>query len=189
VKEAFTQFFLQILLNLSFDTCNRIKFSNLSSEVLLHLTILSAEMSKNVLQVRHTGRMADSYTVLLYYTLTSENGVVYNTKGSHSMAIPFIESSSNKTGSIHMTLTSRCVCATITGVEKHQVLRIRSTYSLTHPACNVHAPYHHLWPAWLYNIFFTLSHKRHDIRNKNILNIKCVFLNFLYNCCLKHFSF
>jgi hypothetical protein len=25
--------------------------------------------------------------------------------------------------------------------------------SLRYPACNLHAPYCHLWPAWLYNIF------------------------------------
>jgi hypothetical protein len=129
--------------------------------------ILSAEMSKNVPQVKHTGRMADSYTVL-YDILTSENGLVYNTKISHSTAVLLIKSSSNKTCSVHMTLTSRCVRATITAVEKHQVLRIRSAYSLTHPARNVHALYHHLWPAWLYNVF---SHKRHDFRNKNTLNI------------------
>ena len=24
---------------------------------------------------------------------------------------------------------------------------------LRYPACNVHAPYFHLWPAWLYDIF------------------------------------
>jgi len=29
-----------------------------------------------------------------------------------------------------------------------------------------HAPYGHLWPAPLYNIFSTLSHKRHDFRAK-----------------------
>jgi hypothetical protein len=33
---------------------------------------------------------------------------------------------------------------------------------------NEHAPYCHLCPAWLYNIFPTLSHKRHDFRNKVI---------------------
>jgi len=138
---SFHLIFLQMLLNLSFDTCHKIKFSNLSSEVLLHLMILSAEMSKNALQVKHTGRMADSYTLLLYGILTSENGLVYNTKCSHSTAVLLIKSSSNKTGNVHMTLTSRCVRATITAVEKHQVLRIRSAYSLTHPACNVHALY------------------------------------------------
>jgi len=39
---------------------------------------------------------------------------------------------------------------------------------LNHPACNAHAPYCHLCPAPLYNIFSTLSHKRHDFRKKVI---------------------
>ena len=44
-----------------------------------------------------------------------------------------------------------------------------------------------LWPARLYNIFSTLSHKRHDFRKK-ILNYETCF-DFLYTFCLKHFSF
>jgi len=36
-----------------------------------------------------------------------------------------------------MMLTSTCVCVTITAVKKHQVYRIRTAYSLMHPACNV----------------------------------------------------
>jgi len=64
MKGAFTSFFSQILLNLSFDTCNKIKFSNLSSEILLHLMILSAEMSKNVLQVKQTDRTLRSIIIL-----------------------------------------------------------------------------------------------------------------------------
>jgi hypothetical protein len=36
--------------------------------------------------------------------------------------------------------------------------------------------------------FFTLSHKRHDFRKKVIEHKMCV-LNFIYNLCLKHFSF
>ena len=46
--------------------------------------------------------------------------------------------------------------------------------SLTYPACSAHAPYCHLWPARLYNIFSTLPHKRQDFRKK-LSNIKCVF--------------
>jgi len=38
------------------------------------------------------------------------------------------------------------------------------------------APYCHLWPARLYNIFFKLSLKEHNFRKKKLLNIKCVFL-------------
>jgi hypothetical protein len=42
-------------------------------------------------------------------------------------------------------------------------------------------------PTVLY--FSTLSHKRHDFRGKILLNIKCMFLDFLYKFCLQHFSF
>jgi hypothetical protein len=49
--------------------------------------------------------------------------------------------------------------------------------SLRYPAYIAHAPYCHLWPAPLYNIFSTLSHKRHDFRknvteHKTLLNTK-----------------
>jgi len=47
-------------------------------------------------------------------------------------------------------------------------------YSLSYRACNVHAPYCHLWPVRLYHIFFTLSHKRHVFREK-VLDTKCLF--------------
>jgi hypothetical protein len=48
--------------------------------------------------------------------------------------------------------------------------------SLRCPACTTHAPYFHLWPAPFYNIFSTLSHKRHDFRKKKLLNTKCVLI-------------
>ena len=36
--------------------------------------------------------------------------------------------------------------------------------------------YCRLWPAWLYNIFSTLSHKWHDFRGgKKLLSVKCSF--------------
>jgi hypothetical protein len=38
-------------------------------------------------------------------------------------------------------------------------------------------------------IFFTLSHKRHDFRKKQGYGIWIVCLDFLYNVCLKDFSF
>jgi len=50
-------------------------------------------------------------------------------------------------------VTLRCICATTVAVEKQSVLYILSVYSLRYPACNAHAPYCHLWPTWLYNIF------------------------------------
>jgi len=41
------------------------------------------------------------------------------------------------------------------------------------------APYCHLWPAPLYTIFSTLSHKHHGFRKKKLLTIKACF-SFLY---------
>jgi hypothetical protein len=72
-------------------------------------------------------------------------------------------------------VTLRRVLATIVVVENNNyyffcvcVCRLR------YPACNEHAPYSHLWPAALYNIFpryiinVTISYKK-------LLNLKCVF--------------
>jgi len=51
--------------------------------------------------------------------------------------------------------TLRGVRATIVAEEKQWVLHNLSVCicSLRYPACNAHAPYCHLWPAPLYNIF------------------------------------
>ena len=51
--------------------------------------------------------------------------------------------------------------------------------SLSYPACKADAPYCHLWPARLYSIFCTLSHKRHDFRTNTLLEITCVFWSYL----------
>jgi len=37
---------------------------------------------------------------------------------------------------------------------------------------NAHAPHCHMWHARLYNIFSTLSHKRHDCREKKVTEHK-----------------
>jgi hypothetical protein len=37
--------------------------------------------------------------------------------------------------------------------------------------------YCHLWPVWLYHIFSTLSHKRHDFREKVIEHKMCVLIS------------
>jgi hypothetical protein len=58
---------------------------------------------------------------------------------------------------------------------------------LRYPAYIAHASYCHLWPAPLYNIFPTLSHKRQDFR-KNIIEHKMCF-EFLYKFYLKFFSY
>ena len=76
-------------------------------------------------------------------------------------------------------VTLRRVRTTIVAVEKQWVLHTLSVYicSFMYLACNAYAPYCHLWPVSLYNIFSTLSYKRHDFRGikKKLLNIKCVF--------------
>ena len=62
-----------------------------------------------------------------------------------------------------------------------------SVSSLRYPASNAHAPYCHLWPALLCDIF---PHYLVNglIYKKKLLNIKLCF-DFLYNFCLTHFSF
>jgi len=52
--------------------------------------------------------------------------------------------------------------------------------SLRYPACNAHVPYCQLWPDWLYNIFSTSSHKRHDFQKKGY-STQNVCFDFLYN--------
>jgi hypothetical protein len=47
--------------------------------------------------------------------------------------------------------------------------------SLRYPACNAHAPYCHLWPARLYNIFPHYLIKDTIFERKNLLDTKCVF--------------
>jgi len=56
--------------------------------------------------------------------------------------------------------------------------------SLRYPACNAHAPYFPICPAPPYNIFSTLSHKRHDSRKKVTEHETCVlifFTTFVWN--------
>ena len=47
--------------------------------------------------------------------------------------------------------------------------------SLRYPACNVHAPYIHLWPAWFYIIFPHCLINGKIWEEKKLLNTKCVF--------------
>ena len=74
------------------------------------------------------------------------------------------------------------------GINKHYTFWV-CVCSLRYPACSTHGPYYIVivaCPALLH--FSTFSHKRHDFRKKKWLKIKCAFW-FLYNFCLKHFSF
>jgi hypothetical protein len=48
--------------------------------------------------------------------------------------------------------------------------------SLRYPACKAHAPCCRLWPAWLYNIFSTLSPKGHGFRKNLIEHKMCVLI-------------
>ena len=48
--------------------------------------------------------------------------------------------------------------------------------SLRYPTCYVHAQYCHLCPAWLCNIFFTLSQKGHIFHGKVIEYEMCVLI-------------
>ena len=67
------------------------------------------------------------------------------------------------------------VRATITAVEKQGVLDSLCVFVACFPACNAHAPYCHLWPAKLYNIFpHYLMHG--TIFEETLLNTKCVLI-------------
>ena len=60
--------------------------------------------------------------------------------------------------------------------------------SLRYPAHNVHVPYCHLWPAWLYKIFQNYLINGWIFGRKKF-NEHNVFFEFLCNVHLKHFSF
>ena len=51
--------------------------------------------------------------------------------------------------------------------------------SLSYRACNAHAPYCHLWPAPLYNVFPHYLTNGTILEKNKLLNIKCVFWFFL----------
>jgi hypothetical protein len=99
--------------------------------------------------------------------------------------------SSQEDGQWTYNVTLRRIRSAIVAVEKQCVLHSLSVCicSPMYPACNAYAPYCHLWPAPLYNIFL------HYLINGTIFGGKkvtehemCVF-EFLCNFCLKHFSF
>ena len=74
-------------------------------------------------------------------------------------------------------------------VNKYHIFSV-CVCSLRYPACNTHAPYCHLWPAPLYNIFphYLINSTIFFWGGEELLNIKCD-TDFLYNRRLEHFSF
>jgi len=64
----------------------------------------------------------------------------------------------------------------------YRVKAINVTYSecvsvaLVITTCQAHAPYCHLWPVRLHSVFPTLSHKRHDFREKATEHKMCVLI-------------
>jgi hypothetical protein len=63
------------------------------------------------------------------------------------------------------------------------------TYYKHYPVCSARVPYCYLWPARIYSFFSTLSHKWHDFWKKKVCWTHNMYFDFLYNFCLKHFSF
>jgi len=49
--------------------------------------------------------------------------------------------------------------------------------SLSYPACKSHAPFCHLWAVRLYCIFFALTHKGQDFREKIIEHLNVFFFS------------
>ena len=76
-------------------------------------------------------------------------------------------------------VTLRRVHAAIVAVEKQWVLHNPSMCicSLRYPACNVHAPYCHLWPCPTLQYFSTLSHRRHSYQKNITEHKKCVLFS------------
>ena len=98
---------------------------------------------------------------------------------------PIYISKQNKTRNIR---TLRHWRATSFGLKKQKALYVlKVCLYLSYPACNALAPYCHLWPVGLYNIFahyvITVWFSKRGCWPQNVC------FDFLYKFCLKHFSF
>jgi len=72
-----------------------------------------------------------------------------------------------------------CVCVCV-------CVRARS---LIHPACKAHAPYYIIISGLSYStILFNMSSTARFSKNKKFTERK-IYFDFLYNFCLRHFSF
>jgi hypothetical protein len=91
------------------------------------------------------------------------------------LALRFEGAISQKRRQRKYRVTLRHVRATIFAVEKQRVLYILSVCicSFRYPACNAHAPYCHLSPARLYNIFPHYLINRTIFLKKKLLDTKC----------------
>ena len=91
-----------------------------------------------------------------------------------------------KTGNERKVTLKRVLASTVSMEKKYHIFWV-CVCSVVYPACNAHAPYCHLWPVLLYNIFLTylinntiFKKKKKDVEHK-------IYFNFLYNFCLKTF--
>jgi hypothetical protein len=105
---------------------------------------------------------------------------------------PPINTSVNKTGSVHIKLTLRHVRITIVAVEKQEVLCSECFCNLSYAACKAHAPNH--------IVIFGLSGRTivfrimFYVQNGTIFRAKSywtysMYFDFLYNFCWKIFTF
>jgi len=83
----------------------------------------------------------------------------------------------NKTDNTRIKVTMRSVRVNIVAVEKHCVFTY-SEFEFIYLVIRHEVRMRHIVICGLYGstiFFFTLSHKRHNIREINLLNTKCVF--------------
>jgi hypothetical protein len=113
--------------------------------------------------------------------MVTQNGIILSDKNFRTFSAPLIE----------YRIERQCTLMQQWGAFEQLLWWKRNTRyifwvcvcSLWYPAYNEHKPYCHLWPVRLYNIFFMLSHIRHNFRNNIIIFNTC--FDSLYNICLE----
>ena len=120
-----------------------------------------------------------------HHSASQQNQPRITTERLHKL---FLIEADNKTNAYHIlanvqysqctyNVTLRRFRVTTVAVEKDEYYTT-CVYicSLTYPARNAHAPYCYLWPAPLYNIFSTFSHKRINFRKKVTEHKMCILI-------------